>query len=77
MKIKQVRELVDEELESELQRLRRQLFDLRSQSVTEKLEDPSLATKAQRDIARILTVQKERETAAKAPKGLAAPLEVE
>jgi large subunit ribosomal protein L29 len=68
MKIKQVRELVDEELESELQRLRRQLFDLRSQSVTEKLEDPSLVTKAQRDIARILTVQKERETAAKAPK---------
>ena len=66
MKIKEIRELSGEELQSELDRLRRQLFDLRSQSVTEKLEDPSMITKAQRDIARILTIQKERELAAQA-----------
>jgi len=60
MKIKDVRALSDEELQSELERLRRHLFDLRSQSVTEKLEDPTMITKAKRDIARILTVMGER-----------------
>ncbi|MGC9453562.1 MAG: 50S ribosomal protein L29 [Phycisphaerae bacterium] len=60
MKIEEIRELSDEELQAELDRLRRHVFDLRSQAVTEKLEDPSMLTKARRDIARILTVQKER-----------------
>ena len=64
MKITEIRELGDEELDSELARLRRHLFDLRSQAVTEKLEDPSMLTKARRDIARILTVMREREPAA-------------
>ncbi len=60
MKIGEIRELTDEELRTELARLRRHLFDLRSQAVTEKLEDSSMITKARRDVARILTVQKER-----------------
>lgn len=60
MKIKEIRELTDEELASELARVRRHLFDVRSQAVTEKLEDPSMITKAKRDIARILTVQQQR-----------------
>ncbi len=60
MKIDEIRELTDEELTAELERLHRHLFDLRAQSVTEKLEDPSLLSKARRDIARILTVQHER-----------------
>lgn len=60
MKIKELREWNDEELRSELERLRRHLFDLRSQAVTEKLEDPSSLTKVKRDIARILTVRRER-----------------
>jgi large subunit ribosomal protein L29 len=61
MKIKEIRELTDEELASELDRLRRHLFDLRAQSVTEKLADPTMITKARRDIARILTVMKQRQ----------------
>jgi len=61
MKIQEIRELTDEELASELDRLRRHLFDLRAQSVTEKLADPSMITKARRDIARILTVMKQRQ----------------
>ena len=61
MKIQEIRELTDEELASELDRLRRHLFDLRAQSVTEKLADPSMITKARRDIARILTVTKQRQ----------------
>ncbi len=64
MKISEVRELTDEELDTELARLRRHLFDLRAQAVTEKLEDPSMLVGAKRDIARILTVQRERELAA-------------
>lgn len=61
MKITEIRELSDEELQTELQRLRRHLFDLRAQSVTEKLEDSSMITKAKRDIARLLTETKQRQ----------------
>lgn len=61
MKITDLRELSDEELLNELDRMHQQLFDLRSQAVTEKLEDATMVTKARRDIARVLTVQRERE----------------
>lgn len=62
MKISEIRQLSDEELQTELQRLRRHLFDVRAQAVTEKLEDSTMITKARRDIARLLTVMKERQT---------------
>ena len=64
MKIEDIRKLKDEELTVELSRVRRRLFDLRSQAVTEKLEDPSLIHKARKDIARILTTMKERQAQA-------------
>jgi large subunit ribosomal protein L29 len=64
MKINEVQQLNDDELKVELDRLRRHLFDLRSQAVTEKLENPAMITKARRDVARILTVQRQREHAA-------------
>jgi large subunit ribosomal protein L29 len=64
MKIADIRQLGDEELVAELERLRRHSFDLRSQAVTEKLEDPSMLTKAKRDVARILMVMTERQIAA-------------
>lgn len=60
MKTSDIREMKNEELYSELDRLRRYAFDLRSQAVTEKLQDPSLLTRTKRDIARIFTVLKER-----------------
>jgi large subunit ribosomal protein L29 len=60
MKIENIRSMKSEELHGELERLRRHLFDLRAQSVTEKLEDPTQLTKTRRDIARILTVMRER-----------------
>jgi large subunit ribosomal protein L29 len=66
MKVKDLRQLSGEELQLELERVQRHLFDLRSQAVTEKLEDPSMLTKAKRDMARILTVQREREIVAEA-----------
>lgn len=64
MKVDEIRQLSNEELSSELERLRRRLFDLRSQAVTEKLEDSTMVTKAKRDIARLLTVMRQREMAA-------------
>ena len=64
MKIKEIRQLSDEELTTELERLRRHLFDLRSQAVTEKLEDTTMVGRAKRDIARLLTVIRDRERAA-------------
>ena len=60
MKIGEIREMKTEELHSELDRLRRHLFDLRAQAVTEKLENPNRITQAKRDIARVFTVMKER-----------------
>jgi large subunit ribosomal protein L29 len=60
MKIEDIRELKTEELHAELERLRRHLFDLRSQAVTEKLENPTQLTKTRRIIARVLTVMNER-----------------
>lgn len=61
MKISQIREFSDEELQVELDRIRRHVFDLRAQSVTEKLEDTSQLSKARRDIARIRTVMAQRQ----------------
>ncbi|MCG3127053.1 MAG: 50S ribosomal protein L29 [Phycisphaerae bacterium] len=60
MKIETVRTMKVDELHGELDRLRRHLFDLRAQAVTEKLEDPTQLGKAKRDIARVLTVLRER-----------------
>ena len=60
MKISAIRDMKTEELHGELDRLRRHGFDLRSQAVTEKLENPYRLTAAKRGIARILTVMRER-----------------
>ena len=60
MKIADIRQLSDEEMKNEVVRLRRHVFDLHAQAATEKLEDPSMITRAKRDIARLLTVQTER-----------------
>ena len=60
MKADQVRAMKNEELHNELERLRRELFDLRAQAVTEKLADPTQLGKTKRTIARIMTVLRER-----------------
>ena len=56
--------LSDEEITVELQRQRRQSFDLRSQSVTQKLEDPTQLRKTRRQVARLLTERRARQIAA-------------
>lgn len=60
MKAKELRELTDEELSSKLHDFREELFTLRFQKVLGNLQSPSQFTKLKREIARILTVMKEK-----------------
>lgn len=60
MKTQQYREMSPDELSVKLEELERNLFDLRSQSVTEKLENSRAVTNAKRDIAKIKTIIRER-----------------
>jgi large subunit ribosomal protein L29 len=66
MKSKETHKLNAEEITVELARLQRHLYDLKSQAVTEKLEDPSQLSKTKKDIARLLTEQRSRQPAAQA-----------
>jgi large subunit ribosomal protein L29 len=61
MKAKQLRDLSDEELERALHERRQELFNLRFQSATGALENPARLKLAKREIARILSVQVERQ----------------
>ncbi|MBN1437570.1 MAG: 50S ribosomal protein L29 [Sedimentisphaerales bacterium] len=61
MKAAEIREMNPDELEGELETLERRLFDVRTQAVTEKLEDATMLKKIKRDIARIKTVIRERQ----------------
>ena len=56
-----IHKMSDEELVIEVERLRRHHYDLKSQMVTEKVEDPSQLHKTRKDIARLLTEQRARE----------------
>ena len=59
---KEIRERETEALRSELTEQQKHLFDLRSQAVTEKLEDPSQLRKTKKDIARMETILAQRAT---------------
>jgi large subunit ribosomal protein L29 len=57
------RGMSDEQLTLSLRDLEKNLFHLRFQSATDRLETPSEMCKAKREIARIKTVQRQRELA--------------
>jgi large subunit ribosomal protein L29 len=61
MNTKELREKETEALQHELVERQKHLFDLRSQAVTEKLEDPSQLGKTRKDIARIKTILRQRQ----------------
>jgi large subunit ribosomal protein L29 len=61
MKTAEYRGMSDEQLSLSLKDLVKNLFHLRFQSATERLETPSEIRKAKREIARIKTIQRERE----------------
>ena len=60
----ELRELPDDELRQRYAEAKEELFNLRFQAVTGQLDDPRRLSRVRRDIARVLTVMREREIAA-------------
>jgi large subunit ribosomal protein L29 len=58
-KASEIREMRPDEWQGELENFERQLFDLRTRAVTEKLENTHLLRNIKRDIARLKTVIRE------------------
>lgn len=63
MKIKELRDLTDDDLQQVLDDTRRRLFELRVQAQAERLDAPSELLRSRKLIARIKTVQREKELA--------------
>jgi large subunit ribosomal protein L29 len=64
MKPAEYRGMGDEQLDLTLKEELKNLFHLRFQSATERLETPSQIRKSKREIARLKTIQRERQLAA-------------
>jgi large subunit ribosomal protein L29 len=62
MRARELRDLSDDALEQKLADTRQELFNLRFQAATGALDNSARLRLAKREIARILTVQRERET---------------
>jgi large subunit ribosomal protein L29 len=63
MELKKMRELTEVELKAELEKMKKELFNLRFQHVTGQLENPVKMRELKRDIARVKTIIKEKELA--------------
>jgi large subunit ribosomal protein L29 len=61
MKTKEIRKMETDHLRHELAEKQKHLFDLRTQAVTEKLENPSQLGKTKKDIARVKTILRQRQ----------------
>lgn len=69
LKASKLRELSDDELIVRLKDTRKELFNLRFQHATGQLENPQNLNATRREIARLLTMQAERDRARKAAGG--------
>jgi ribosomal protein L29 len=65
MNAQEVRKMTDDEISIEIRNLRSKLHTMRTQVVTEKVEDVSTFRKARRDVARLLTERNSRFKAAR------------
>lgn len=65
-KAAELREMSDDQLTHELRESQQKLFRLRFQSATERIDAPSELKKLRQTVARIKTIQTQREMAAKA-----------
>ena len=61
MKVKEIRNLADMELNQKLAELKIELFNLRFQHATNQLDNPMRMKEVKKTIAKIKTVLKERE----------------
>ena len=64
MELNKIREMTDVELNAELDKMKKELFNLRFQHVTGQLENPLKMIEVKRDIARVKTALREKEPAA-------------
>ncbi len=64
MKVSEIRELSDKELQEKNRELKEELFNLRFQVVTGQLENTMRIREVRRSIARVKTVIRERELSA-------------
>jgi large subunit ribosomal protein L29 len=62
--IAEVRSLTDAEIQEQISGCRRELFDLRFQQATRRLEQPHRFKQSRIKLAHLLTVQKERQRSA-------------
>ncbi len=60
MKAKEIREMSSEELGKKLGELKNELFNLRFQLAINQLDNPHRITEVKRDIARVMTVLREK-----------------
>ena len=63
MKINEIRDLTEMELNQKLDELKAELFNLRFQHATNQLDNPKVITDVKRTIAQIKTILRERELA--------------
>ncbi|MGH9171384.1 MAG: 50S ribosomal protein L29 [Acidimicrobiales bacterium] len=74
-KASEYRELDDDEIDTRLTNSRKELFNLRFQAATGRLDNYARTGQVKRDIARLLTIQRDRDagvpgaTVASAPRG--------
>jgi large subunit ribosomal protein L29 len=66
MKASEFRQMAERELQDRLRQTREELFRLRFQHATKQLGNPMRMKAVRRDVARILTILREREEAARA-----------
>ncbi|MFQ5889737.1 MAG: 50S ribosomal protein L29 [Gemmatimonadota bacterium] len=57
---KRIRELTEDEMDEELERARKELFNLKFRATYEELENPALLRHLRREIARLKTIRHER-----------------
>lgn len=65
MKPKDLRQLTDEELRERHDEVRKELLNLRIQQSTGRIEKATRIREVRRDLARILTIMREREQASR------------
>lgn len=65
MKIKELRNLTDNDLQKKISESKKELFDLRLKQSTGSLEKPSKMHELRKDVARMKTILRERELSKK------------
>ena len=61
MELNKMRQMTEIELAAELEKMKKELFNLRFQHVTGQLENPVKMREVKRNIARVKTIMREKE----------------